>query len=107
MEKRDLSHRKIFREINALVTSKLLISRNFCQKSMRENYRNFHTVQCGSRFLRKSQINILLKKLLRVDFTEIFRECSDCFLQFSKNVAFTKYLPKKVIENFHTALHHS
>ena len=37
---------KIFREINSLVTSLviLLISRNFCQKSMRENFRNFHTV---------------------------------------------------------------
>ena len=44
VEKREiLSHRKIFREINALVTSKLLISRNFCQKSMRENFHNFHT----------------------------------------------------------------
>ena len=37
---------KIFREISYLVTSlvKPLFSRNFCQKSVRENFRNFHTV---------------------------------------------------------------
>ena len=36
---------KIFREINSLVTYlvKMLISRNFCQKSIREIFRNFHT----------------------------------------------------------------
>ena len=38
--------KKVFREINSLVTSidKTLLSRNFCQKSVRENYNNFHTV---------------------------------------------------------------
>ena len=39
--------KKIFRQINSLVTYllvKMLISRNFCQKSVRENFRNFHTV---------------------------------------------------------------
>ena len=39
---------KFFREINSLVTSlskiKTLLSRNFCQKSVRENFRNFHIV---------------------------------------------------------------
>ena len=34
-----LLQKKKFREINSLV-----ISRNFCQKSVRENFRNFHTV---------------------------------------------------------------
>ena len=33
--------KKIFRKINSLRT---LISRNFCQKSVRDNFRNFHTV---------------------------------------------------------------
>ena len=35
-----------FREISSLVTSlvKTLLSRNFCQKSVRVNFRNFHTV---------------------------------------------------------------
>ena len=38
---------KIFRQINSLVTYlvKPLLSRNFCQKCVRENSRNFHTVQ--------------------------------------------------------------
>ena len=37
---------KIFRETNCLVLSllKTLPSRNFCQTSVRENFRNFHTV---------------------------------------------------------------
>ena len=50
VEKREiLSHRKIFRQINSLVTYlvKPLFSRNFCQKCVRENFRNFHTV-CGA-----------------------------------------------------------
>ena len=35
-----------FREIDSLVTSlvKPLLSRNFCQKSLRDNFRNFHTM---------------------------------------------------------------
>ena len=39
---------KIFRKINSLVTYlvKSLLSRNFCQKCVRENSRNFHTVHC-------------------------------------------------------------
>ena len=40
-----LSHQKKFRQINSLVTLvKPLLSRNFCQKCVRENFRNFHTV---------------------------------------------------------------
>ena len=37
---------KIFRQITILVISlvKVLLSRNFCQKRVRENSRNFHTV---------------------------------------------------------------
>ena len=49
MEKREilfsLTEKKI-REINSLAIFlvKTLLSRNFCQKSVRENFRNFHTV---------------------------------------------------------------
>ena len=41
-----LSPKKFFREIKSLVTYlvKPLLSRNFRQKSVRENLRNFHTV---------------------------------------------------------------
>ena len=35
-----LSHRKKFSEFNSLL--RLLLSRNFCQKSVRANFRNFH-----------------------------------------------------------------
>ena len=37
---------KKFRQINSLVFSlvKTLLSRNFCQKSVTVNFRNFHTV---------------------------------------------------------------
>jgi len=45
--------KKNFRQINSLVISlvKPLLSRNFCQKCVRVNFRNFHTVcvsQCGN-----------------------------------------------------------
>ena len=49
VERREiLSHQKIFRQINSLLTPlvKPLISRNFCKK-LREKFRNFHTAQCG------------------------------------------------------------
>ena len=44
--RKSLSPKKIFRQINFLVTYlvKPLLSRNFSQKSVRENFRNFHTV---------------------------------------------------------------
>ena len=47
-EKFSLTEKKI-RQINYLVNSlvKPLLSRNFCEKSVRENFCNFHTVQCG------------------------------------------------------------
>ena len=43
------SHWKILRQITYLVMSlvKLLLSRNFCQKCVRVNSRDFHTVQCA------------------------------------------------------------
>ena len=45
-EKFSLTEKK-FREINSLVFSlvKTLLSRKFCQKSVRESFRNFHTVK--------------------------------------------------------------
>ena len=47
---------KIFRQINYLVISlvKPLLSRNFCQKCMRVNFRNFHNVH-----LRSQEVRIL------------------------------------------------
>ena len=50
--------KKIFRQINSLVTYlvKLLLSRNFYQNCVRENFRNFHTVQHCARTVIISQI---------------------------------------------------
>ena len=44
-EKFTVTHKK-FRQINSLVFSlvKTLLSRNFCQRSVTVNFRNFHTV---------------------------------------------------------------
>ena len=76
---------KIFRQINSLVICivKTLLSRKFCQKSVRLNFYNFHTVnsaQCGnygnslSRIFGKNfvKVKILLNKLLKSWFDEIF-----------------------------------
>ena len=67
-----LSHRKKFREINSLVIHLVrpLLSRNFCQKSVRENFRNFHTVQCEKREIlshwkKLRQINYLVISLVK------------------------------------------
>ena len=45
-----------FRQISSLVTSllKTLISRNFCQKCVIVNFRNFHTALCISLFFGKN-----------------------------------------------------
>ena len=58
---------------------KPLLSRNFCQKSVRENFCNFNTV--GNLLLRifgKNfvKVTVLLKKLLKSWFDEIF--CDEC-----------------------------
>ena len=44
-----LSTKKIFRQINSLVSSlvKTLVSRNFCQKSVKVNFCNYHTMSSG------------------------------------------------------------
>ena len=56
---------KIFRQITYLVISlvKLLLSRNFCQKCMRGNFRNFHTVPLRYAIMR-NQI-LFLKTIFR------------------------------------------
>jgi len=74
------SHRIFFRENSSLVISivKTLVSRYFCQKCVRVNFRNFHTVELK---LRKSSLslfwqkfhesNVPLKKLLKSWFDEL------------------------------------
>ena len=63
---RNYLSQKIFREINSLVTSlvKMLVSRNFCQKSVREKLRKFSFTH----FWQKFRESILLKRW----FHEIF-----------------------------------
>ena len=73
----------LFRQINSLVLSlvKALFSRNFCQKCMRESSRNFHTVSVEKRKIYSHRKNI---------------SSNQHFIDFlSKNVIFTKFLPKK------------
>ena len=73
---------KIFRQINYLVISLVnaLVSRNFCQKCVRENFRNFHTVEIAeifSHFFHKNFVKaiVLLNKLLNNDLTNFFSVC--------------------------------
>ena len=78
-----LSHQKKFHEINSSVTYlvKPLLSRNFCQKCVRENSRNFYTVvsaQFGKTRNSLSPKNISSNHL----FSNLF----------SKTVIFTKFL---------------
>ena len=85
---RDSLSPKIFRQITCLLISlvKMLLSRNFCQKRMRENFRNFHTVQCGFKILlppfrhkNSAKSTFSLKSQLSIDLTEkisLFPHCS-------------------------------
>ena len=54
---------KIFREINYLVISlvKTLLSRNFCQKGVKDNFRNFHTAQKFPHCVLLSEISDILR----------------------------------------------
>ena len=52
MEKREiLSHRNFFRQISSVKT---LNSRNFCQKCVRVNFRNFHTVEVPKKLISRN-----------------------------------------------------
>ena len=63
------SHRNFFRQINSLVIYLVnaLLSRNFCQKSVRVNFRNFHTVECCTLWKFRKSFKII---------SQIFREIS-------------------------------
>ena len=84
--------RKKNRQINSLVTYlvKPLLSRNFCQKCVRETSRNFHNVlwQCHS--VEKWGI---LSHRKNISWNQLFSNL------FSKTVAFTKFLSKKCERN--------
>ena len=77
---------KIFRQITYLVISlvKLLLSRNFCQKCVRENSRNCHTVKHHT-----VEITEIYSHLEKISSNQLFSNF------FSKTVTFTKFLPKK------------
>ena len=66
VEKREIVYQspKIFREINSLVTSlvKTVLPRNFCQKCVRENFHNFHTVSCTVWKLREFSLTLFWQK---------------------------------------------
>ena len=86
------SHLKIFRQINSLVTYlvKPLLSRNFCQKCMRGNSRNFHTVLLYVWVLHSVEKYFVKWTLFRNFFQGI-------------NIIFTKFL-FKCMNNFRTVL---
>ena len=96
VEKREiLSHRKKIREMNSLVISlvKTLLSRNFCKKSVRENFRNFHTVY---HTLWKLQKFALTKK--------IFRQINYLVISLGKTLLSRNFCQKWVRVNFSNTL---
>ena len=100
-----LSHWKFFCQINssnfffsALV--KPLLSRNFCQKSMRENFCNFHCVStphCAQSVKWKIWSH---RKIFRQESRHLFSNF------FSKSIAFTKVFAKRRVNfrNYHTVM---
>ena len=71
-EKFTLTEKNFVKSTTYLVISlvKPLVSRNFCQKLVRVNFRNFHTVLCAvhSAQCRKTK-NLLLPKIFSVKLT--------------------------------------
>ena len=61
---------------------KPLLSRKFCQKSVRVNFRNFHTA------LHSVEKREILSHLENISSNQLFSNL------FSKTVTFTKFLPK-------------
>ena len=76
-----------FRQSNSLVTYlvKPLIWRNFCQKSVKENLRNFHSALCFRNFHTINSVNLW----------KIFRE-NDC-LRNTEAISFYMHMQKKII----------
>ena len=64
-EKFSLTEEK-FRQINCLVISlvKPLLSRNFCEKSVRENFCNFHTVFPNIRLVTINYFHEIFSKIV-------------------------------------------
>ena len=83
VEKREiLSHWRKFRQINSLV--KPLLSRNFCQKCVREIFCNFHTVEIYPTWKNFREINLqynsLIEKLLWRNFCK--KDCGEKLFKF-------------------------
>ena len=68
---------KIFRQIISLVFSlvKTLLSRNFCQRSVTGNFRNFHTVCLWLVYLEIRCFHEIFAKSYKNWFTEFFLVC--------------------------------
>ena len=63
-EKKIFPHRKIFRQINSLVTSwvKTLLSRNFCWKSVWVSFCHFHTVSWKTSNRKEPRAEVLSRR---------------------------------------------
>ena len=74
--------KEIFRQINSLV--KPLLSRNFCQKCVREIFCNFHTVEIYPTWKNFREINLqynsLIEKLLWRNFCK--KDCGEKLFKF-------------------------
>ena len=68
-----VSAEKIFRQIDSLVET--LFSRNFCQKYVRENFRNFHTVRS-----------------VKVNFSRVSSNFKECLLGIWNCVLFISFI---------------
>ena len=70
---------KIFRQINYLVISlaNALVSRNFCQKCVRDNFCNFHTVL--STILKNEKLSLIEKIFRQIKSLNIIKYIASCY----------------------------
>ena len=106
------SHWKNFRQINYLVTLlvKPFLSRNFCQKTVRVNFRNFHTVYVEETVWKFQDFSVTHQILREIKFWRMQKlyNCSKCVeiadfaLLESPKVISSKIWVTKKSWNFHT-----
>ena len=96
------SHRKKIRQITYLVISlvKILLSRNFCQKRVRVNFRNFHTVKWVLMTNQCSNTETFRDIIFEIDFTKYFLNISIFLGLFFFHIALLSYFYIHSIRTF-------
>ena len=94
-EKFSLTEKKIRQMNHIVIFSKTLLSRYFCEKGVRENICNFHTVSSWAIFVSHTvEFTKFLYHLKNISWNQLFSKL------FTKEIVFTEIFQKVVIQKF-------